>query len=129
MHLSAADEAIQDGCRELLELFDIRLELGGQDRSVVVLEVNDVRASRAGHYPSSELPDPFAWRERVDEVRAAAVRNGDEGRKTPGVELHRDLVRVKCAVAGEVAMADQQDVRDRPAARRRRRPPRDPTPR
>ncbi len=119
-----------------------------ENGSIVVLQVNDIWASHRRDYVSGELANSFARSERVDQVRTTAVReaktvgvrvsvrddrerrpsevlngfriarNRNDGRVAPGVELQRNPVRVQRAVAGEVAMADEQHVSGRSALRR-----------
>ena len=122
-------------------------ELGREDRLLVVLEVHDVRTAVAADEVDDERADVLARGEGVDEVGAAAVREAerpgarllvaydrerrpsdvvdgvdqirhrDERSEAAPVELGGDGEDVECAVAGEVAVADEDDVRDPPPPR------------
>ena len=110
------------------------------DTGVVILQMDDVRASGSLGRGKGYLADGCARRDRVHEVRAAAVRKrellpqyvtmrehreaggpdfvqpkssswqGNSGGVSPGRQLGADCVDVKPAVRREVAVTYEQDV-------------------
>jgi hypothetical protein len=139
MHLTAADITVEQGSRKLLELLDVDSELGSQHDKVVVLEVDDIRAGELLDDAGRESADALSRRERVYELgcfpsgpteasggriveredgerRAAevfyclgVVWDREHRRQPPGLQLPCDAVRMQRTVAGEVAVAHDQD--------------------
>jgi hypothetical protein len=105
MYLALAHEPIEHGHRELLELIGVGTELGRENRFVVVLDVDDVRATERGHDLHSEPAHALPRRERVHQIRPAPVWKSEAPGARIGVrhdgKVRASDIRDRLRIAGD----------------------------